>query len=41
LPIIIRMMKSRRMRWTRHVVWMGENRNAYGLLIRKPEGKDH
>jgi hypothetical protein len=38
-PSIIRIMKSRRMRWTWHVARMGEKRNAYRLLVRKPEGK--
>jgi hypothetical protein len=28
-PSIIRMMKSRRMRWARHVARMGEKKNAY------------
>jgi hypothetical protein len=36
---IIRMFKSRRMRWTGHVARMGANRNAYRLLVGKPEGK--
>jgi hypothetical protein len=34
-----RMMKSRRMRWAGHVARMGETRNAYRILVRKPEGK--
>jgi hypothetical protein len=38
-PNIIRMMKSRRMRWARHVARMGETRNAYRILVGKPEGK--
>jgi hypothetical protein len=38
-PNIIRMMKSRGMRWGRHVVRMGEKRNAYKILMGKPEGK--
>jgi hypothetical protein len=38
-PSIIGMMKSRRMRWTRHVARMGEKRKAYRLLVGKPEGK--
>jgi hypothetical protein len=38
-PSIIRIMKSRRMRWAGHVERMGEKRNVYKLLIRKPEGK--
>jgi hypothetical protein len=33
------MMKSRRMRWARHVPRMGEKRNAYRILVGKPEGK--
>jgi hypothetical protein len=37
-PSIIRMMKSRRMRWAGHVVRMGEKRNAYRILVEKPEG---
>jgi hypothetical protein len=36
---IIRMIKSRRMRWAGHVSRMGEKRNAYRLLVGKPEGK--
>jgi hypothetical protein len=38
-PSIIRIMKSRRMRWAEHVERMGEKRNAYRLLVGKPEGK--
>jgi hypothetical protein len=38
LPSIIRMIKSRRMRWTRHVTRMGHKRNAYKILVGKPEG---
>jgi hypothetical protein len=33
------MIKSRRMRWTGHVARMGEERNAYRLLVGKPDGK--
>jgi hypothetical protein len=29
------------MRWEGHVVRMGEMRNAYSIVIGKPEGKDH
>jgi hypothetical protein len=36
---IIRIMKSRRMRWAGHVARMGGKRNAYRLLVGKPEGK--
>jgi hypothetical protein len=39
LPSIIRIIKSRRMRWAGHVACMGEKRNAYILLVGKPEGK--
>jgi hypothetical protein len=27
------------MRWTKHVAWMVEMRNAYKALVTKPEGK--
>jgi hypothetical protein len=40
-PGIGRIIKSRRMRWTRHVARMGENSNAYGILVRKPRDIDH
>jgi hypothetical protein len=36
---IIRIIKSRRMRWAGHVAGMGEKRNVYRLLVGKPEGK--
>jgi hypothetical protein len=36
---IIRIIKSRRMRRAGHVTRMGEKRNAYRLLVGKPEGK--
>jgi hypothetical protein len=39
LPSIIRMMKSRRMRWAGHVTHMGEKNNAYRILVGKSEGK--
>jgi hypothetical protein len=35
---LIRIIKSRRMRWAVHVARMGEKRNAYRLLAGKPEG---
>jgi hypothetical protein len=38
-PSIIRIIKSKRMRWARHVARMGEKRNAYSILVGKPEGK--
>jgi hypothetical protein len=36
---IIRIIKSRRMRWAGHVARMGGKRNACRLLVGKPEGK--
>jgi hypothetical protein len=33
------MINSRRMRWTGHVARIGENRNAYRILVGKLEGK--
>jgi hypothetical protein len=36
---IIRIIKSRRMRWAGHVARMGVKRNVYRLLVGKPEGK--
>jgi hypothetical protein len=38
-PSIIRMIKSRRMRWAGYVARMGEKRNAYRILVGNPEGK--
>jgi hypothetical protein len=38
-PNIVRMIKSRRMRWAGHVARMGEERGAYRVLVGKPEGK--
>jgi hypothetical protein len=38
-PSIIRMIKSRRMRWAVHVARMGQKRNACRILVGKPEGK--
>jgi hypothetical protein len=37
LPSIIRVIKSRRMKWTGHVARIGEKTNTYRLLVRKPE----
>jgi hypothetical protein len=36
---IVRIIKSRRMRFVGHVARIGEKRNAYRLLVGKPEGK--
>jgi hypothetical protein len=38
-PSIIRMIKSRRIRWPGHVARVRENGNAYTLLVGKPERK--
>ena len=38
-PNIVRVIKSRRMRWAGHVARMGESRCVYRILVRKPEGK--
>jgi hypothetical protein len=38
-PSIIRIIKSRRMRWVGHMARMGEKRNVYRLLVGKAEGK--
>jgi hypothetical protein len=40
MPSIIRIIESRRMRWAGHVERMGENSNAYSILVGKPEGKE-
>jgi hypothetical protein len=32
-------MKARRMRWAGHVARMEKRRNAYRLLMEKPEGR--
>jgi len=37
-PNFVRMIKSRRMRWTGHVARMGEKRGVYRVLMAKPEG---
>jgi len=39
LPNIVRMVKSRRMRWAVHVARMGEGRGVHRVLVGKPEGK--
>jgi len=38
-PNLVRVIKSRRMRWAGHVALMGERRGLYGVLVGKPEGK--
>ena len=39
LPNIVRVVKSRRMRWAGHVARMGEGRGVHRVLVGKPEGK--
>ena len=38
-PNIVRVIKSRRMRWAEHVARMGKERGVYTVLVGKPEGK--
>jgi len=38
-PNIVRVIKSRRMRWAGHVASMGDDRGMYRVLVRKPEGR--
>jgi len=38
-PNIVQVIKSKRMRWARHVACMGEIRGLYRVLVRKPKGK--
>jgi hypothetical protein len=38
-PSIIRIIRSRRIRWAGNVARMGRKRNAYSILVGKPEGK--
>jgi hypothetical protein len=37
LPNIVRVVKSRRMRWAEHVARMGEDRVVHRVLVGKPE----
>jgi hypothetical protein len=36
---IVRLIKSRRMRWVGHVAYMGEKRDIYRVLLGKPDGR--
>jgi hypothetical protein len=38
-PSIVRVIKSRKMRWAGHVARMGEGRVVYSVLVGKPEGR--
>jgi hypothetical protein len=37
-PNIIRVIKSRRLKWAGHVTRMGERRGTYRAIVGKPEG---
>jgi hypothetical protein len=39
LPNIVRLVKSRRMRWAEHLMRMEEGRDVHRVLVGKPEGK--
>jgi len=39
LPNIVRVVKSKRMRWAGHVARMGKGRGVYRVLVGRPEGK--
>ena len=38
-PIIVRVIKSRRMRWPGHVARVGDEKGLYRILVGKPEGR--
>jgi PAS domain-containing protein len=38
-PDFIWVIKSRGLRWTGHVAWMGTRRSAYRILVGNPEGR--
>jgi hypothetical protein len=38
-PNIVRVIKSRRMKWAGHVALMGEGRGVHRVLVGRPEGK--
>jgi len=40
-PNIVRVIKSRRMRWAGHMACMGEGRGVYRVLVGQPEGKNY
>jgi hypothetical protein len=39
LPTIVRVLKSRRIRWAGHVARIGKDRGVHKVLVGKPEGK--
>ena len=40
-PNIMRVIKSRKMRWAGYVARMGEERGVYRVLVGKSEGRSH
>jgi hypothetical protein len=38
-PYIVRVIKSRGLKWTEHIACMEEMRNMYSILVGKPKGK--
>jgi hypothetical protein len=40
-PNIIRVLKSRRVRWEGQAARIGDMRNAYNIMVRKPKGRVH
>jgi hypothetical protein len=38
-PNIVKVIKSRRMRWAGHMACMGEGRGVYRVLVGKPDGR--
>jgi hypothetical protein len=40
-PNIVRVIKSRRMKWAGHVARMGGGRGVYRVLVGRPEVRDH
>jgi hypothetical protein len=41
LPNIVRLTKSRIMRWAGHVARMGKGKGVYRILVRRPGKRDH
>jgi hypothetical protein len=41
LPNIIRVTKPKRMRWVQHVANMGRSRDAYRVLVGRPDEKNY
>jgi hypothetical protein len=40
-PNVVRVIKSRRMRWAEHVARMGEGIDVYRILVGRPKARDH